>query len=90
MVQIILGVAIGILEPSWDGIYSANLSEEKSASYWSLWAGSRNLVTGLAAFAGAGIVVAFSFKALFLVMLVFNIIALSVASRILKNGHGKF
>lgn len=83
IVQIILGIATGILEPSWDAVYASNLDEEKAAIHWSLWAGGRNLATGLAAFAGAAIVAAYSFTALFVVMLAFNIVALTIVSRLI-------
>lgn len=89
ILQAILGAAIGILEPSWDGIYSAGLDEGRAASQWSLWAGSRNLVTGIAAFAGGAIVAVYSFTALFAVMLIFNLVALVIAFRILFDKMNK-
>ncbi len=84
IVQIIFGIAGGILEPSWDAIYAAGLDEIKAASHWSLWAGLRNLVAGAAAFAGGVIVTAYSFNTLFIIMAIFNLIALTIIFKILK------
>lgn len=85
IVQIILGIAGGILEPSWDGLYSANLSQEKAMQVWSTWASGRDLVTGIGAIAGSIIVAAYSFTLLFIVMAVFNIMAVFTSLRLLKN-----
>lgn len=85
IVQILLGIAGGILEPSWDGLYSANLSAEKAASVWSNWAGGRDLIGGIGAFVGGAIVAAYSFTVLFIVMAIFNIAAVFVSLRLLKN-----
>ena len=84
IIQIIVGVAGGILEPSWDGLFSSNLTEERATSLWSLWAGGRDIITGIGAFAGAAIVSAYSFTALFTIMTVFNIAATIVSFRLLS------
>ena len=79
-----MGIAGGILEPSWDGLFSANLSEERAAHFWATWAGMQNIATGIGAIAGGALVAAYSFKLLFLVILVLNIIATAIAFRVLK------
>jgi MFS family permease len=83
-VQIILGIAGGILEPSWDGLFSANLTEERAAHFWATWAGMQNIATGIGALAGGILVAVYSFRVLFLVILVLNIIATAIAFRVLK------
>ncbi len=85
MVQILLGIGSGILEPSWDGLFSANLSEEKAASFWSVWAGARDIATGLGAILGGVIVAVFSFKFLFIIMLFFNTAATLISLQLLMK-----
>lgn len=84
IVQIIIGAAGGILEPSWDGLFSSNLTEERATSLWSLWAGGRDIISGIGAFAGAAIVATYSFTTLFIIMAVFNIIATIVSFQLLS------
>lgn len=85
IIQIILGVAIGILDPSWSGIFSANMSEKKASKSWAIWSGSTNIVIGIAAILGGLIVTQFSFKTLFIIMFIFNIASAILSIRILKN-----
>lgn len=85
IVQIILGIAGGILEPSWDGLFSANLTEERAAHSWATWAGIQNIAIGVGALAGGLIVALYSFKLLFMVMFVINIIMTIVSLSILKH-----
>jgi MFS family permease len=89
IVQIILGVAGGILEPSWDGLFSKDLTEQKAAQFWSTWAGARDVATGIGAMAGGVIVAAYSFHLLFLVMLSLNITATLVSFLLVKKGSDR-
>ena len=85
IVQIVLGIADGILEPSWDSVYSAKLSEKQESKQWSIWAGSIHIVLGVAAIAGGLIVTHGSFKILFVIMAVLGAISAVIASQLLKN-----
>lgn len=85
VVQIIVGLAGGILEPSWDGLFSANLTEERATSFWSLWAGGRDIITGIGAILGGILVAMFSFKLLFIVMAIFNVAATFASIQLLKK-----
>lgn len=89
IVQIILGIAGGILEPSWDGLFSANLTEERAAHFWATWAGMQNIATGIGALVGGALVAFYSFKLLFVVMLILNIFMTIVAFQVLKPGNMK-
>lgn len=84
VVQIVLGIAGGILEPSWDGLFSANLTEERAAHFWATWAGMQNIATGIGALAGGVLVALYSFKFLFIVMLILNICMTIVSFQLLK------
>ena len=85
IVQVIIGLAGGILEPSWDSIFAAELSEAEASTHWALWAGGQNIVTGIAAAVGGAIVATYSFTALFVVMAVFNLFAVFAVLKILKT-----
>lgn len=84
-VQIVLGIAGGILEPAWDSVYAAELEEAEASFHWSLWSGGQSLITGAAAFIGSFIVANYSFKLLFLIMSVFNLLSVLVSLGVLKK-----
>lgn len=86
LTQVIIGIATGILDPSWDSLYSVEKTEVDAIRAWSLWSGGQRMITGLGAVFGAIVVAAYSFTLLFCVMLVFNILAVLVSLRLLvKN-----
>lgn len=85
LVQIILGVAGGILEPSWDSVYAAELREAEASYHWSLWSGGQSLITGAAAIIGSFIVANYSFRLLFLIMIAFNLFSVIVSLGVLKK-----
>jgi len=84
IVEIILGIGEGLLEPAWDGLFSADLDEQTAAASWSFWAGGKNILLGLSAFAGSALVATYSFTALFVVMTVMDLTA-AVLSLILVS-----
>lgn len=84
-VQIVLGIAGGILEPSWDSVYAAELGEAEASFHWSLWSGGQSLITGAAAFLGSFIVAHYSFGLLFMIMFVFNLLSAIVSLGVLKK-----
>lgn len=84
-VQIILGIAGGILEPSWDGIFSANLNEETAAEFWSKWAGVRDISIGIGAIFGGILVAIYSFQVLFIVLTIVTLAAAVTSLALLKK-----
>lgn len=84
-VQIILGIAGGILEPSWDSVYAAELREAEASYHWSLWSGGQSLITGAAAIIGSFIVANYSFRLLFLIMSAFNLLSVIVSLGVLRK-----
>ena len=81
--QIVIGIGVGILEPSWDGLFSANLSEDKATTFWATWAGGRDFLSGIAAIVGGVIVAAYSFEVLFIIMTIFSLASVFIAGGIL-------
>src|SRR5439155_10472292 len=67
-VQLIVGVALGMMNPAWDSLYSSGGNEDDAAGRWSFWTGGVQIASGLAALAGGLIVAVLGFSALFLAM----------------------
>src|SRR5260221_5093812 len=60
LVQTVIGVSLGILNPAWTSINS--LSSEDPTRKWAIWAGGINLVTGVSALVGTYVLSHFSFN----------------------------
>jgi len=78
--QVIAGLATGLIEPSWDSLFTDDI-EDSSAKHWSIWAGGTHLIAGVSALVGGVIVAYFSFKTLFLTMGLIDMIATALAWR---------
>jgi hypothetical protein len=85
MSQIILGIANGILEPSWDSVFSAYQSIKQESRHWATWSGGANIMIGISSLIGSFIVVYFSFKILFLLMGILTFISGIIALRLLSK-----
>jgi MFS family permease len=77
-VQVVAGLATGLVEPAWDSAFSDGI-DEPSAKHWSIWAGGSHLFAGLAALAGGLVVAYLSFSVLFLIMAAVDAIAAAIA-----------
>jgi hypothetical protein len=74
LVQLSLGLAVGMLNPAWDALYSEDAGKNEShGKRWSFWTGGINFVTGTSALVGALIVTYWSFNWLFLIMAICDI-----------------
>jgi predicted MFS family arabinose efflux permease len=67
-VQAIAGIALGIINPAWEAIYSDAESIEEASEKWSVWNGGADFATGLAAIIGGLLVAYTSWNVLFVVM----------------------
>lgn len=68
VVQVILGVGVAVVSPTFDTIYSHFVNSEKEASEWGAWEAMGYFVAALGAVAGSMIADRFGFNALFLCM----------------------
>lgn len=68
LVQIILGIAIAMMNPTFEALYSRGLRKGHEAFEWSVWEGSINLVVAAAAIIGGLVATFFGFKVLFIFM----------------------
>jgi hypothetical protein len=83
ILQIFMGLAEGILEPSWDGLFSADLTEEQSAHSWATFAGGKSILVGIGALVGGALVTLYSFHTLFYVVIFLNFLATLFSVKIL-------
>jgi len=85
VVQIFLGLALGLAAPAWDALFSANLSEAQASTHWSAWNGGIAIALGLGGLIGSLIITALSFEALFIIMAAMSGLAGFLSLRIIKS-----
>lgn len=91
--QIINGLALGILGPAWDAIYSTDIEHTKdpqidtAVKRWTLWTGGVDFSSGVAAIIGGLIIAHFSWTALFIIMAIFDAVSVYFAYRILDPSN---
>lgn len=83
--QILMGVAEGLLEPSWNGLFSADLSEEQSAHFWAIFGAGQKIAMGVGALLGGLLVTLYSFRTMFLFVIFLNVASTILAARILTS-----
>jgi MFS family permease len=65
IVQAAGGLAVGLMNPAWDTLFSEDMEEGEAASKWTLWSGGVSVAMGIAALVGGFVVSRFGFNALF-------------------------
>ena len=85
LVQIFLGLSLGLSAPAWDTLYSSDLSKEKANLQWTVWTGGVSLAIGAGALIGGLVVTFFSFKTLFLSIATVNLISGIISWKIVKD-----
>jgi MFS family permease len=68
LVQGILGIAIAMMNPTFEALYSRGLRKGHEAFEWSVWEGSINIMLSVAAITGGFVAAVFGFQTLFLMM----------------------
>ncbi len=81
VLQLGLGVAAALAVPTWSALYDHHSVKGKKGYAWGLSSGWQHVATGLAIFAGGYIVSAYSFKVLFLIMGIFQLLAFYIQWR---------
>jgi MFS family permease len=79
IVQVILGVGMAAITPSFDTLYSSGLSKKSVGFEWGLWEGLAQIFTGISAIAGGFIAAFLGFKTLFLVMFAISLISIAIS-----------
>lgn len=80
LVQVILGLAVAIGTPAFDGLYSGYLEKGKFISQWGTWESMRWVVTALAAAFGGMVATLFGFRSLFIFMFFVSFAALIIST----------
>lgn len=81
LVQSIVGVSVGLLNPAWDALYSED-EETSHSKKWSFWSGGVSFVIGVASIVGAFIVKRFGWTTLFVSMGISDVLATYYAWRV--------
>lgn len=84
-VQVFNGIAVGLLNPAWEAIYTQNMAEGEEHELWSLWGGGAAISTGIAALCGAILAKLFGFKTMFLCTASVNAVACVFAYWVFKS-----
>jgi MFS family permease len=79
-VEIVAGLASGVIEPAWDSLFSDDINEA-SAKHWSIWSGGVHILGGVAALVGGAIISFASFPVLFCIMAGIDLMALLLTWR---------
>ena len=79
LVQIVLGMGVAIITPSFDTLYCKYLEKKKVGFEWGLWEGLGEIFTGAAAIAGGVIATFFGFKPLFIIMFLISLASVLVS-----------
>jgi predicted MFS family arabinose efflux permease len=85
IVQACNGIAVGLLNPAWEAIYTKEMGEGEEHEMWSLWGGGANISTGIAALTGAIIAKYFGFGPMFLCTAGINTVAVYYAYMVFKQ-----
>jgi len=83
IVQIVLGIASGILEPSWDSLFAEKMPAKDASKNWALWSGGASLMIGISAIVGSLIASKLSFQIMFIVMFFVSLGAMINSIRII-------
>ena len=83
VVQFVLGLALALATPTWDGLYSLAEDKKKVCTEWGIAYGGPQIVLGVAAVLGGFIVSEWGFRALFGIMGSVQILATLIQARIL-------
>jgi len=84
IIQTVFGIAIGMLNPAWDALFSEDAQEGEHAKRWSFWQGGVNFAKGCAALAGAMIVFYIGYMWLFLAMACCDVFAIYYSFQAMK------
>jgi len=83
IVQILLGIASGILEPNWDSLFAEKMPAKDASKNWALWSGGASLMIGISAIVGSLIASKLSFQIMFVLMFMVSLGAMINSIRII-------
>lgn len=87
LVQAGLGVSLALANPTWAALYDRYSNDNKDGAIWGAAYGQANIATGIAALIGGLVVTYFSFKVLFLVMGILQVMATLLQLKLSQHNH---
>jgi Na+/melibiose symporter-like transporter len=63
--QVLLGISIALINPSFDAMYSKHLTVDREVSDWGNWEGITLIVSGIASLAGAYLISTYGYQIIF-------------------------
>ena len=87
--QVILGLSVAVLNPSFDSLYSHFIDHKKETSEWGAWEAMGYIVTAIAAVAGGYLAYLFGFRALFIIMFIISLFCVFASLSLLKEDRAK-
>jgi len=86
LVQLVLGISVGMLNPAWDALYSEDAAVGDShGKRWSFSTGGMSFVTGVSSLTGALIVTYIGFNWLFVIMAACDVGAVYYSWKVWKH-----
>jgi hypothetical protein len=85
IIQSLIGISVGLLNPAWDTIYTDNIEEGEGTKKWSFWTGGISFIIGISAITGSIILKYLGWNGLFIAMAGFNLPAIYYAYKIYKE-----
>lgn len=70
LVQVLIGVSIALINPSYDALFTKHTSEDKAISDWGAWEGLTSIASGLASVTGGYAIKYYGYEAVFIPMAV--------------------
>lgn len=86
IVEAIFGLAVAVLSPVYDGLYSKNLDKGKYIAEWGNWESLSYILSSIAALTGGILVSSFGFEILFFIMFILSLVSVFI-SLILPRKH---
>lgn len=73
LTQILLGISVALINPSFDSLFTAQTNKENSLTDWGGWEGLNAIATGAAAILGGYFISIFGFNIIFVGMIVLTL-----------------
>lgn len=70
LVQILIGISIALVNPSYDALFTKHTSENNAVSDWGDWEGLTSIAAGLASVTGGYVIKYFGYESVFIPMAV--------------------
>lgn len=84
-VQLLNALGVGMLDPAWKAVYAKSEDKGKEVQEWALFDGGDKILIAIAAFLGGIFITFYSFRNLFIIIFLVQIIAAVISMKLLKK-----